>query len=114
MAEVIPYILGLFVGLHYFGITGAAVANTLRVVADCLILMHLCGNLKQNIGQLQTPLLFMFLALCASMAFPPESILLWVSSLALISSSVFWSFKNMPSKMREFLYKVKLVVSGFF
>jgi O-antigen/teichoic acid export membrane protein len=103
LGEVLPYLLGLYIGLHYFGLTGAAAAYTLRTVADCLILMYLSDNLKQHARLLVIPLIMIVASLITAIAFPPSSLLWLVASVGMVTASLLWSFKNMPDEMRVFL-----------
>lgn len=102
LAEVLPYLLSLYAGLHFFGLVGAAAAFSLRTAADCLLLMHWSGHLKQRLVLLCVPALVMLLGLLAVMSAATGSALWWASALGLLAVSLWWSKAHMPLEMSLF------------
>lgn len=102
LAEVLPYLLGLYAGLHFFGLVGAAAVFGLRTAADCLLLMHWAGHLKQLLVLLYVPALVMLLGLLAVMSAATGSALWWASALGLLAVSLWWSKAHMPQEMSLF------------
>ena len=62
LAEVLPYFALLYLGLHHFGLVGAAVAFSLRVLADFALLAGLAGLLPLTLRLLWVPALLLALA----------------------------------------------------
>jgi O-antigen/teichoic acid export membrane protein/glycosyltransferase involved in cell wall biosynthesis len=91
--EVIPFLGILWVGLHSFGLMGAAWAWTLRVVTDGLLLFWVAGK----ITGWQRILPGGLLVLLAS-GFAPTSVLSTRSAIeiALIAVSLSWSWWSSP------------------
>ena len=106
MAEIIPYILALYFGLNYFGLTGAAVALILKAVADCLILMYLSNNLNQKLRLLIIPFMLIMAGFLITMLIELASITWYVASLSLFTASCVWSFKNMPRELHILLNRL--------
>lgn len=111
LGEIAPYLLVLYLGLQFFGLTGVAAACALRAAVDCLILTYLSGSFQQSVRVLKVPLALMVLGLGAAIIFPHGSTQWWVSSIGLIATSLFWSGKTMPAEMKIFLRKVCLASS---
>jgi O-antigen/teichoic acid export membrane protein len=110
LIEIAPYILCLYVALHFFGLTGAAVIHTFRIAADCIALMYLSNNLKQYVILLLAPLVFMFTGIIVAITLTAGSNFWWIASFSLLAASMFWSFKNMPAEIRVFLYKFRMAI----
>ena len=55
LAELIPYLIVLFVGLHFWGLPGAAAAFSLRTFADCVLLFGFAGTLPSAVAMLKVP-----------------------------------------------------------
>ncbi len=103
--ELIPYLLLLYWGLHYFGLPGAAVAYTLRNVFDCLLMMHLTGNKKEHVKELSSPGLLMAIALCITLILQIGTLTWWVTAIGLAIVTALWCYKKMPVQMRAYLNK---------
>ncbi len=92
-AELVPFLGVLWVGLHVFGLIGAAWAWTFRVTVDALLLFAVAGRLPGW----QRVLPGGALLLIASM-FAPRTILSINSGgeLIVIAVSIFWALKVSP------------------
>ena len=62
MAEVLPFVVVLYLLTQHFGLPGAAVAFTMRVTIDNLLLSHLSGLTRTML----TPTLLGIVAICAT------------------------------------------------
>ncbi|MCQ4191285.1 hypothetical protein NEI07_17110, partial [Methylocystis sp. NLS-7] len=49
LAELLPYLIALSVGLHFWGLPGGAAAFGLRTFGDCVLLLWLAGALENAI-----------------------------------------------------------------
>lgn len=101
MAEVLPYLLGLYAGLHFFGLVGAAAVFCLRTALDCLLLMHMAGHLKQRLHLLYAPTVIMLLGLLAVMSTATGSALWWTFAMGLLAVSLWWSKAHMPQEISQ-------------
>lgn len=99
LLEIIPFLAILWLGLHYFGLEGAAVAWSLRVAVDALLLFFATG---QIVGLLKVwpGILLLFLAtLCAPNDFFSIRTYLGVG-VFLVSSA--WGLRLSPQMRRLF------------
>jgi len=62
LVEVLPYLGLLYLGLSLFGLVGAAVAFSLRIVADFVLLTGLAGTLHHSLRILAMPALLLSVA----------------------------------------------------
>ena len=95
LAELVPYFLLLYFGLEYLGITGAAIAFSVRALADSIFLLYWAKILKRSLKFLLAPVLLMILSVIA--ASPDHSFLTYISvGAGLFSVCLYWAFKNIP------------------
>ena len=55
LAELLPYFALLYLGLHYLGLAGAAMAFSLRVLVDYVLLSGIAGVLRQSLRTIVLP-----------------------------------------------------------
>lgn len=67
LAELLPYFLMLYVGLNNFGILGAAVAFSARVIVDFILLARLAGIIRPTLRILLLPAVLLLLALALAL-----------------------------------------------
>jgi O-antigen/teichoic acid export membrane protein len=91
--EVAPFLGLLWLGLHYFGLTGGAWAWTLRVSVDAILLFVVAG--KTPGWQRMIPGLFMVII---AVPLAPTSILSFMTllELVLLITATVWSWKLSP------------------
>lgn len=77
LAEVIPYLAVLYVGLTTYGLPGAAAAFSIRAAVDHIALSQLAGMLRSTWRSLSACSALLISALCLS-HFAPSSQTLWV------------------------------------
>lgn len=100
--ELLPFLGVLWLGLHYFGLIGAAWAWTLRVTIDAILLFVVAGRLPGWSRVLPGGALVLLAAACA-----PSSFLSFktAGAIVLIIASVAWSWNVSPvirSTVRRF------------
>jgi len=107
LAELIPYFLLLYFGLEYFGIAGAAIAFSVRALADSIILLYWANLLKRSLTFLITPAVLMVIAVTAVSPDRPTWIFISVGA-GLLSVCLYWAFLNIPEELARLLRKYKL------
>ena len=101
LAEVIPYLLLLYAGLHFWGLPGAAVVFGLRTLADCVLLLWFAGNLAVGFSALRVPALLLLAGLGVAAGLPFCSVLWWLAAPGLLLLSLVWSWRNAPLEVRS-------------
>jgi len=104
LAELIPYLLLLYVGLGYLGISGAAIAFSIRALADSVILMYWAKVLKSSLRFLCTPALLMVVTVVAARPDRPLWILVSMGA-GMLSVCLYWALVNMPEELVRLLRK---------
>ena len=100
LAEVIPYLL-LYVGLHFWGLPGAAVVFGLRTLADCVLLLWFAGNLAVGFSALRVPALLLSVGLGVAAGLPYGSMPWRLAALALLLLSFGWAWRSAPFEVRS-------------
>lgn len=102
LLEVVPYLVLLYLGLHLYGIAGAATVFGLRVLVDCLLLMYNAGTLRESVRVLAIPALLLLAVFALVRLFPAQLSPAWIAmaSLALLVP-VAWAAANAPQEMRQ-------------
>lgn len=108
LAEVLPYFALLFLGLHYFGLVGAAAAFSLRALADFALLAGLAGMLPLTLRLLWVPALLLALAFCiATQTTPgrPE----WFGLVGLhgVLTGI-WAWRQAPERVQQAAVRLRL------
>lgn len=101
VGEVLPYLLLLYAGMHFFGLTGAAVVFGLRTLADWILLMYFAGSLRQGVVVLLKPALLLLGGLGLTLAFTPGRPGWWAATLALVLLSWLWAWRAAPPELRS-------------
>ena len=101
LMEVVPYLLLLAAGLHYWNLPGAAVAFGLRTLGDCALLMWLSGSLKLGLRILALPAILLFVGLGVVTSFQTWSAVWWLSASLLTCGAVVWSWLSAPDEARQ-------------
>ena len=100
LAEVLPYLLFLYAGLHFFGLKGAAIVFGLRTFIDCLLLMFFARNLREGFALLYIPTLILLAGLMVTIFFGIGSLTWWATACSLFLLSLLWAWKYAPKILR--------------
>lgn len=100
-AEVIPFIVTLWLLVSKFGIIGASIAWTARVIADALILFYLSRRLLPPIKNIFKPLLY--IGCCVAFnCLPSRAPSLSITVFAFLNCvTVLWAVKNAPAEILD-------------
>ena len=103
LIEILPYLALLYIGLTTFGIVGAALAFSIRVIVDYLILSALAQVLRQSARLLVAPLIILTVGFSVSnsQSFGRITWIGIVSGILLITFG--WSWWQSPRELRSFL-----------
>lgn len=103
LGELVPYLLLLYVGLHFWGLPGIAVAFGLRTLADCVLLMWFAGTLQGGVQALKVPVMLLLSGLAIAAGLPTGSTMWWLTAFGLLLFSLGWSWRTAPSEVRNLL-----------
>jgi O-antigen/teichoic acid export membrane protein len=106
LAELIPYLILLYAGLHFWGLPGAAVAFGLRTFGDCVLLMFFAGALPSAISILKFPAALLFAALVVALGLTAGDPMWWSAASGLLVMALAWSWRSAPVDMRELVVRV--------
>jgi len=101
LCQLPAYLAALFAGLALFGLPGAAVAASLRMFADGLVLAWLRRSLLEVARTLAVPVILLSSAFAASVAFDSGANL-WQSFILIAILAVIWSVKHSQFSLRRF------------
>lgn len=110
LAELIPYLVFLTFALHTWGVSGAALAWSLRVIVDAILLFLLCRVAPRGFIALLPPLLFLGLASVAVFVFSPTSIFRWTVGTIALLGCLAWGWSAAPASVKRL---VKGLIMGF-
>jgi O-antigen/teichoic acid export membrane protein len=98
--EILPFLAVLWLGLHYFGLLGAACTWTLRVTADAILLFVMAGQISGWRRLIPGGVMIILTAV-----FSPTSFLSFRTPvvLAIFCVSIVWAWKVSPSVRRMIL-----------
>lgn len=101
LAEVLPYFGLLYLGLHTWGMIGAAWVFSIRVLVDLALLAALAGTLRMCVRVLWTPALLLaggFLIATQCTPGQPVWLILVVADLLI---TVVWAWREAPDPVRK-------------
>jgi O-antigen/teichoic acid export membrane protein len=103
LAEMLPYMAVLFGALLLFGIEGAALAWTLRVTGNTLVLLWLSDVAPRQVTSLLPSALVVAAATAAALFLPALSVAHWLAlALALLAGSAM-AYRGRPPELREMM-----------
>lgn len=100
LAEVLPYFALLYLGLHYFGLVGAAAAFSLRVLVDFALLAGLAGWLSLALRLLWVPALLLALAFWIAQTQPGQSEWFGLVGLHGMLTGI-WAWRQTPEAIKQ-------------
>lgn len=101
LAELIPYLALLYAGLHFWGISGAAMVFGLRTFFDCVLLALFAGTLRDGATVLFAPVLLLLSALGVAASFSAGTPMWLALALGLLSLVLLWAWRNSPADVRS-------------
>jgi len=102
LAEILPYAAMLYFGLTFFGLVGAALAWSVRVAADALLLMHLARAPMARLMPLLLPAALVAGASAVAFLLPLDSIARWVLLAFLLGAGTLDSYRRRPEALKQF------------
>ena len=106
LAEIVPYLAVLAIALHAWGALGAAIAWSLRVMVDAIVLFSLDGGISRVFIPSLAPLLLLAAVAASVFGFPPGSTNRWVFGGSALVGSLVWAWCAAPSSVGN-LFKRK-------
>lgn len=91
LAQIPVYLLLMWIGLTYLGIMGAAIAWSIRVSFDTILLLYFAGALGKTAQQMLLPFCTVFSATLLALLLEPQEAVRWVLAAILLWLSVFKS-----------------------
>jgi len=100
LVEVLPYLILLYLGVHYLGLVGAALAFSIRVFIDLVLLTGLAGNLRQVSSLFMIPLSLLAIGFLIAWQGHINDTEWRAVAIAHISISMFWAWKKTPDSIK--------------
>lgn len=100
LLEVLPYFVLLYLGMHYLGLVGAAIAFSSRVFFDFVLLSALAGGLWQALRLFFVPLMLLIFSLLIPFMSSPDD-MSWLSyAIVNILVTMSWAWWKAPEFFR--------------
>jgi O-antigen/teichoic acid export membrane protein len=99
--ELAPFVLLVWLGVRFGGVYGAALACTLRMWVDALLMFQLSGLARSLTTRLLLPAALITLALLVSLAVPASSPVYLPVAAMLGIVSIGWSVAQLPAYQRR-------------
>lgn len=113
LAEVLPYFGLLYLGLSVFGMPGAAVAFSVRVLGDFVLLASLSGVLRHSIRSLVVPAVLLVLAFCIATFITPGQPAWWALMASHLLTTSLWAWRQAPATLRAWVLSRVKPMAGF-
>jgi O-antigen/teichoic acid export membrane protein len=101
-----PYLLVLYLCLHFFGILGAAIAWSARSFFDPSLFI-LTGSFRRIVPRLLVPALLVLSAMATALAFDWTSWPHWLLLAALLAIALYRSAHSLPTVVRQQLARLR-------
>lgn len=105
LAELLPYLGAVALALHYWGIEGAALAWSLRVIADMALLFWF-SNTRIGVMRLAVPVLFLGASMAIASFVSFDQMLYWLASGLLLAVVVCWSWLVSPQVLKAAVMRI--------
>lgn len=112
LVEILPYVAMLYVGLTYFGLIGAALAWSLRVGVDALLLMRLARAPMVRLLPLLFPAALVVGAAAVALLLPLDSVVRWILLACLLGAGTLDSYRRRPEALEQFVRAAMARVTG--
>lgn len=113
LGEVLPYFGALYLGLHFFGLVGAAAVFSLRVLVDFVLLAKFAGILNQSLPILLTPAALLAAALFIAASGVYSFVFFYLAAIHLLIT-ITWAWRSAPVVIMELVYARLKSFSGYF
>ena len=101
LAEILPYLGLLYLGVSLFGMVGAAAAFSLRVVIDFALLAGLAGVLRHLLRLLLPPVILLTIAFFIAIQSSHGQLEWIIYVLAHLLFTMIWAWWQSPASLRE-------------
>jgi len=101
LAELIPYLVFLAFALYTWGVLGAALAWSMRVTVDALLLFSLCRVAPRTLLANLYPMFFLGLTGVAVFVFPMASVIHWALGTITLLGSLVWAWITAPASIKR-------------
>lgn len=101
LIEIIPYLAFLSAALIFWGVIGAAVAWSLRVIIDAGLLFLICGYGRRWISVHILPIFLIVIVAVAVFTFPPASMFRWAIGSSAFIYSLVWAWETAPQSVKR-------------
>ena len=106
VVELIPYLLLLYVALHFWGLPGVAAAFGLRTLGDCALLLWFAGDLRSGVAILKVPGELLLGGFGVAVGLTVGSALWWLAASCLLLMAMAWSWWFAPTDLQELTIRV--------
>lgn len=114
LSELLPYFGFLYIGLSSFGLIGAAVAFSLRVILDFVLLASLAGIINFSLRMLLMPSILVGTAILIDAKAEPSSSMWIVIIVGYLAVMLIWAWRETPIYLRKFALSGLSFPSGIF
>jgi O-antigen/teichoic acid export membrane protein len=101
LAELLPYMLALWLCMKLWGVAGAALAGSLRMIADMILHYWATEDSGSSLGELVIPGLMLLAGLTTVMTLEPANPWRWVAAGGLLTAAAFWGWGRVPEVWRQ-------------
>lgn len=108
LIEIPPYLALLYLGMHYLGLTGAALAAATRYVADCVVLTVVAGAPAKGKGVLAAHFGLLLLGVWAAGLWPITDWRWWASATLLGCAMLALGVRTLPPSTRVQIHSMAL------
>jgi O-antigen/teichoic acid export membrane protein len=112
IAELLPYLGLLYIGINLFGLVGAAVVFSLRVLLDFVLLAGLAGVLRHAFHLLLIPIIFLLLAFLIALQCSPGQLSWLIYALVLLLWTLVWVWLQSPLFLQDGAKKQLKILFG--
>lgn len=103
LSELVPYFIAMGVGLHFFGVVGAAVAFSLRVALDFVVLSVMSNTFSIVRSRVAVPVSVLMLVLAVEEAVGHSYAARLVADGIIMTFTVVWSVRTAPEELRRLI-----------